>query len=134
LIFVVQRYTISELTERFDITSRTLRYYEELGLIAPERRGTQRLYDNRDRVRLQLILRGRRLGFSLQEIADMLSLYDADPTEVTQLEDVLARGDLKIAEINGQIQDLMAVRDELLELRQRMQQTLDAKRAKEAGP
>lgn len=122
-------YSISDLTNRFDITARTLRYYEEIGLIAPERRGAQRLYHESDRVRIQLILRGRRLGFSLQEIADMVDLYETDPTEITQLEDVLARGDGKIDEINRQIQDLTAVRDELLELRQRMQQTLDEKRS-----
>ncbi|QQE79087.1 MerR family DNA-binding transcriptional regulator [Alicyclobacillus sp. SO9] len=121
-------YTISDLTNRFDITARTLRYYEEIGLIAPERRGGQRLYHDSDRVRIQLILRGRRLGFSLQEIAEMIDLYNTDPTEVTQLEEVIERGDVKISEINRQIQDLTAVRDELLELRQRMQQTLEEKR------
>jgi DNA-binding transcriptional MerR regulator len=120
-------YTITELTQMFDITPRTLRYYEEVGLIHPERRGVHRIYNDRDRVRLQLILRGKRLGFSVPEIADMLSLYDADPTEVTQLRDVIRRGDQKLLEVEAQIRDLQAVRDELLELRSRLQQTLDEK-------
>ena len=62
------RYTISELSSRLDVTPRTIRYYEELGLLQPERQQNRRQYTERDRVRLQLILRGRRLGFSLSEI------------------------------------------------------------------
>ncbi|PWI58719.1 MerR family transcriptional regulator [Sulfoacidibacillus thermotolerans] len=124
---IERSYSITELTEMFDVTSRTLRYYEELGLLNPERRGTQRLYHDRDRVRLQLILRGRRLGFGLQEISDMLSLYDADPTEVTQLQAVLQRGDAKLREIEAQIRDLEAVRAELLEVRSRLEKTLAQK-------
>lgn len=111
----------------FDITARTLRYYEEMGLIQPDRRGAQRVYRNRDRVRLQLILRGRRLGFGLKDITDMLSLYDADPTEITQLREVIRRGDQRLQDIEAQIVDLEAIRSELLELRSRMQQALDAK-------
>lgn len=124
-------YTISELTELFDITPRTLRYYEEVGLVQPERRGSRRIYHNRDRVRIQLILRGRRLGFSLQDIADMLSLYDADPTEVTQLQQVISRGDEKLSDLEAQIRDLTAIRDEILELRRRMVETLSEKRQEE---
>ncbi|MCI0182421.1 MAG: MerR family DNA-binding transcriptional regulator [Acidibacillus sp.] len=123
-----RRFTISEITELFDVTPRTLRYYEEVGLLAPERRGVQRLYHDRDRVRLQLILRGRRLGFGLKEIADMLDLYDVDVTEITQLEDVLKRGDEKLSDIDAQIRDLEVVRSELLELRERITQTLAHKR------
>nr|WP_029422699.1 MerR family DNA-binding transcriptional regulator [Alicyclobacillus macrosporangiidus] len=124
---MARRYTITELTQMFDVTPRTLRYYEEVGLLQPERRGAQRLYTDRDRVRIQLILRGRRLGFSLPEIAGMLELYDADPTEITQLRDVLRRGDRKLAEIDQQIRELQAIREELLELRDRLQRTLDEK-------
>ncbi len=119
-----RHYTISDLAELLDITPRTLRYYEEVGLLTPIRQGTQRLYRDRDRVRLQLILRGRRLGFGLPEIADMLDLYDADPTEITQLQDVLQRGDKKLHDIERQIRDLEAVRDELTELRTRIAKTL----------
>ncbi|MBX5464246.1 MAG: MerR family DNA-binding transcriptional regulator [Clostridia bacterium] len=111
-----RRYTISELAEAFDTTPRALRYYEELGLLAPEREGPHRLYGERDRVRLKLILRGRRLGFSLEEIREMLDLYDLDPSEVTQLREVLRRGRRRIAEVEGQIAELQAL---LAELRDR---------------
>ena len=110
-----------------DVTTRTIRYYEELGLIAPERKGSVRLYNESDRVRLKLILRGRRLGFSLQEIEEMLSLYDADPTEVKQLQEVIRRGDQKIKEIEDQIKDLQAIHGELIDLRTKMKITLQEK-------
>lgn len=120
-------YSISELSSRLDVTPRTIRYYEELGLLQPERQHNRRRYTDRDRVRLQLILRGRRLGFSLPEIQDMLDLYAADPSEVTQLREVLRRGDAKLAEVETQIRDLEAVRIELLEWRQRMDSLLREK-------
>ena len=76
---------IAELAAEFGVTSRTIRFYEDKDLIAPERRGQRRVYHLRDKVRLQLIMRGKRLGFSLDEIRAMVDLYDADPTEVSQL-------------------------------------------------
>jgi DNA-binding transcriptional MerR regulator len=69
-------FTIRQLTKEFSVTARTLRFYEDEGLIAPERRGQSRIYSVRDRARIILILRGRRLGFSLAEIREYLSLYD----------------------------------------------------------
>jgi DNA-binding transcriptional MerR regulator len=69
-------YTIRQLTKEFDVTARTLRFYEDEGLIAPERRGQTRIYASRDRARIILILRGRRVGFSLSEIREILDLYD----------------------------------------------------------
>jgi DNA-binding transcriptional MerR regulator len=69
-------YTIRQLTKEFDVTARTLRFYEDEGLIAPERRGQTRIYGGRDRARIVLILRGRRVGFSLAEIREILDLYD----------------------------------------------------------
>ncbi len=71
-------YTIRDLAKEFGITSRTLRHYEDEGLLAPERRGTQRIYSQRDRARLTLILRGRRVGFTLAEINEILDLYQHD--------------------------------------------------------
>ncbi|WDL99079.1 MerR family transcriptional regulator [Alicyclobacillus sp. ALC3] len=121
---MTRTYTITELTEAFDVTARTLRYYEEVGLLQPERSGLQRVYSERDRVRMGLILRGRRLGFSLQDIQEMLSLYDADPTEVVQLRDVIGRGDARLREVEEQIRDLTALRDELLAMRGKLEQTL----------
>ena len=119
-----RRFTISELAEAFDATPRTLRYYEELGLLVPERSGTRRLYRERDRVRLKLILRGRRLGFSLEEIRQMLDLYEVDRTEITQLREVLRRGEARLAEVRAQIADLEALRDELVDLSARMRERL----------
>ncbi len=68
--------TITELAEAFDITPRTLRFYESKGLLSPQRRGSTRLYSERDRVRLKLVLRGKRLGFSLEDITNIIELYD----------------------------------------------------------
>ncbi len=78
-------WTITEVASEYDVTLRTVRHYEDLGLISPERRGTARVFHQRDRVRLALILRGRRLGFSLDEIATIINMYDAEPGEVGQL-------------------------------------------------
>ena len=82
-------WTISELAADFAITLRTIRFYEDEGLLTPERVGTTRVFRDRDRVRLQLILRGRRLGFTLAEIAHILGLYDETPGERGQLEFLL---------------------------------------------
>lgn len=71
-----ERFTISDLCAEFGVTTRALRFYEDEGLIAPERRGTQRLYAQRDRARLAWILRGKRVGFSLADIREMIDLYD----------------------------------------------------------
>ncbi len=82
---------IAELASEFGITTRTIRFYEDQGLIAPDRSGQRRVYAPRDRVRLKLIMRGKRLGFSLDEIREMIDIYDADPTEKAQLHLVLER-------------------------------------------
>ena len=79
-------WTIGELASEFDTTLRTIRFYEDRGLLTPERQGTTRIFHDRDRVRLQLILRGKRLGFTLTEIAHVLDLYDDQPGERGQLE------------------------------------------------
>lgn len=76
---------IAELAGEFGVTTRTIRFYEDRGLIAPRRVGQRRVYGPRDRVRLRLIMRGKRLGLSLGDIAAILDLYDVDPTEVAQL-------------------------------------------------
>ncbi|MCM5571499.1 MerR family DNA-binding transcriptional regulator [Burkholderiaceae bacterium FT117] len=86
-------YTISELAREFDVTPRTIRFYEDQGLLAPERAGTggrQRVYSQRDRTRLKLTLRGKRLGLSLSEIRDLIDMYDSPSDTVAQLERFLA--------------------------------------------
>jgi len=108
-------YTIGDLVEAFDVTPRTIRYYEEIGLLSPKRRGQRRIYSEGDRVRLRLILRGRRLGFSLEEIREILALYDPEEGGKAQLERVLRMGEAKLKEIEAQIAELEAMRLELLE-------------------
>ncbi len=80
-----ETYGIAELAREFDVTTRTIRYYEDKGLLSPTRKGQRRVYAPRDRVRLKLIMRGKRLGFSLNEIRELIDLYDVDPSEATQL-------------------------------------------------
>ena len=82
-------YTISELARRFDVTPRAIRFYEDQGLLKPRRVNGQREYNDRDFVRLKLILRGKRIGFSLAEIKQTISLYDTQPDEKAQLNYVL---------------------------------------------
>lgn len=84
-------YTISQLTQEFDITTRTLRFYETQGLLAPQRRGRQRLYSPADRTRLKLILRGKRLGFTLAEISEIIEMYGKAPGEPGQLRLLMAK-------------------------------------------
>lgn len=83
------RYTIRELCDAFEVTPRALRFYEDQGLLAPLREGQRRLYSPRDRARLTLILRGKRFGFSLAEIRELLDLYDVGDQQVKQLESTL---------------------------------------------
>ncbi|GAA0578670.1 MerR family DNA-binding transcriptional regulator [Caenispirillum bisanense] len=84
-------YSISDLSREFDVTARAIRFYEDKTLIEPMREGQRRIYTARDRVRLMLILRGKRLGFSLSEIKDILDLYDTDMGESRQLELLLSK-------------------------------------------
>jgi DNA-binding transcriptional MerR regulator len=78
-------YSITELCREYDVTPRTLRFYEQKGLLSPARRGWTRLFSYRDRARLQLILRGKKVGFSLEEIKEMLDLYNLRDGQLTQL-------------------------------------------------
>jgi DNA-binding transcriptional MerR regulator len=78
-------YSITELCREYSVTPRTLRFYEQKGLLAPARRGWTRLFSYRDRARLQLILRGKKVGFSLEEIKEMLELYNLKDGQLTQL-------------------------------------------------
>ena len=75
----MRTWSIAELADEFGVTHRTIRFYEDRGLLAPERQGTRRVYRARDRVRLALVLRGKRLGFDLAEIARIVDMYDQEP-------------------------------------------------------
>ena len=99
-------YTIAELSREFGITPRTIRFYEDEGLIKPRRQGLTRLYSVGDRTRLGWILRGKRLGFSLGEIKQLLDLYQVDRTGVQQMRELLRRSRLHIADLERKRGDL----------------------------
>jgi len=101
-------YSIAELAREFGITARTIRFYEDEGLIKPRRQGLTRLYSTHDRVRLSWILRGKRLGFSLGEIKELLDLYQVDRTGNQQLRELLRRSRLHIADLERKRRDLDA--------------------------
>ena len=104
-------WTIAEVADDFDITHRTVRHYEELGLLTPERRGTQRVYHRRDRTRLGLILRGKRLGFPLEEIRTIIDLYDAPRGRSSQLEYVLGQIDERRTDLDEALAELATFED-----------------------
>ncbi|WDE07484.1 MerR family DNA-binding transcriptional regulator [Thalassomonas viridans] len=119
-------YSIGDLAKEFDITTRSIRFYEDQGLIAPTRKGQTRIYNQRDRVRLKLILRGKRLGFSLAETGRLFELYDADKTSATQLHTMMGLISQKKADLNQQLKDIKAVLMELNNLEKSCQDTLTA--------
>ena len=108
-----QTFSISDLSAEFGITARALRFYEDEGLINPERRGTQRIYSHRDRARLAWILRGKRVGFSLGEIREMIDLYDVGDGRRAQRQVVIERSQSRIALLTAQKRDIDAAIDEL---------------------
>ncbi|HEX7390324.1 MAG TPA: MerR family DNA-binding transcriptional regulator [Acidiphilium sp.] len=95
-------FSVSQLARQLGVTARTIRFYEDKGLINPSRAGTTRVYTPRDRARLMLILRGKRLGFSLREVKDYLDLYDIDPTQHTQMKQLLVGVRKRIARLQEQ--------------------------------
>ena len=119
-------YIISDLATEFDISSRTIRFYEEKGLISPQRtKGNQRIYGKRDRARLKLILRGKRFGYSLDEIAEMIGMTDLNMSEVEQIEKSLDYAKKKLAEIRGRIKDLELLEEDLLSVKEKLYNRLD---------
>jgi len=107
------RYTITELANEFAITQRAIRFYEDQGLLKPQRKGRTRVYLPGDRVRLKLTLRGKRLGFSLSEIRDMFELYEAQHDEKPQLERFLSLLAQRRAQLEQQREDIEAVLAEI---------------------
>jgi len=119
-------WSITELAESFEVTLRTLRHYEDVGLISPERRGARRVYHPRDRIRLQLILRGKRLGFSLPEIRTIVNMYDEQPGEAGQLHYLLEQIDVRRAELDRLRHDIDDTLEELDEVAARCREDLAA--------
>ena len=109
-------FTIGELAAAFSLSPRAIRFYEDQGLLSPDRAGTQRVYSKRDRARLQLILRGKRLGFSLADIREFLDLYDSDRTKHRQMAMTLARTRSRIAELEQQLEDITITLAELRDM------------------
>jgi DNA-binding transcriptional MerR regulator len=106
-------FSISELAREFDVTPRAIRFYEDQGLLAPRRDGQRRIYSPRDRTRLKLTLRGKRLGFTLSEIRDLIDMYEPGRDERPQLERFLAALESHKASLIQQREDLEAQLSEI---------------------
>ncbi len=109
-------YTITQLTQEFGVTTRTLRFYEAEGLLKPQRRGRQRLFRAGDRTRLMLILRGKRLGFSLAEIREIIDMYGKAPGEAGQLRLLMRRIRDRRAELEEKRRDIELTLSDLAEV------------------
>ncbi len=105
-------WSITELSQEFDVTPRAIRFYEDMGLISPVREGQRRIYRARDRTRLKLILRGKRLGFSLEEIRQIIDMYDVTG-EAAQLRHLLEKLRQRRAQLRQQQDDIVAILGEL---------------------
>ena len=117
-------FTVNQLAEELGVTARAIRFYEAKGLIAPRRAGTTRVFDRRDRARLMLVLRGKRLGFSLAGIREFLDLYDADRSQGAQLRLLLDSTRGRIRELERQRVDLDQTLRELREVEAEAERTL----------
>ena len=109
-------YSVTELANDLGVTPRALRFYEDKGLIAPQRAGTTRVYTRRDRGRLMLILRGKRLGFTLSEVREWLDLYEVDPDQLSQMTHLRDKVRARIDALEQQREDLDATLRELREI------------------
>jgi DNA-binding transcriptional MerR regulator len=108
-------YSISDLASEFDVTTRTIRFYEEKGLLDPRREGTRRVYSASDRTKLRLVLRGKRLGLSLDESAEIILMYGTPGNNRKQLETLIAKIREKQADLKRQQSDLRAMLKDLAE-------------------
>lgn len=111
-------FAIADLAKEFGISTRAIRFYESKGLLQPDRVGGTRVFRRRDRARLILILRGKRLGFSLRDISEYLALYDADETRTAQVELLIEKVDERLDLLRQQLSDLEMTIGELSEIRQ----------------
>ncbi|MDF8263008.1 MerR family transcriptional regulator [Luteipulveratus flavus] len=119
-------WSIAELADEFEVTHRTIRHYEDLGLITPERRGTVRVFHRRDRTRLALIQRGKRLGFPLEEIRTIIDMYDEQPGEAGQLRYLLDQITDRRTDLERRRQDIEDSLQELATLERRCRADLEA--------
>lgn len=128
---VAETYTIAQLSQEFGITPRAIRFYEDKNLLSPTRQGMNRIYSRRDRARLALILRGKRLGFRLDDIKEMLDLYDHGDGQIEQMQFTLERSRERIAELERQRQDVDDAIRELKDIVKMIERELAARRAAE---
>ena len=118
-------FSIRDLASEFDVTTRTIRYYEEKGLLSPDREGAQRIYSPADRTKLKLILRGKRLGLSLDESADIVMMYGSPEKNRRQLEKLIERIRVKRKELMRQKDDLESILDDLQTVEEKCRVELD---------
>ena len=116
--------SISDLAQEFDITTRTIRFYEEKGLLKPDRNGNNRRYSAADRVKLKLILRGKRLGFTLEESRDIIEMYDPDQGNLEQLQKMIGVIRDKRKQLKQQLQDLQGMMQDLRDSEERCLESL----------
>jgi DNA-binding transcriptional MerR regulator len=122
-------YSIGDLAADLSVSPRAIRFYEDQGMLAPQRVGGNRVYTQRDRARLKLILRGKRLGFSLSDIRELLDLYDVDHDHLEQLTQTLQKGRARIAELEQQLSELQITLQELRELESYLVATIDQRKS-----
>src|SRR6266850_7824779 len=125
--------SIGDLAREFDVTPRAIRFYEDEGLLSPRRDGSRRIYTKRDQVRLKLILRGKRLGFSLAEVREMLELYDSAPDERPQLQKFVAALTARREQLERQREEIDEVLGEIRGFERQSRKLLNSRRRKHAA-
>lgn len=121
------QYSISELAKEFDITTRAIRYYEDMGLLSPQRNGQQRIYSPGDRVKLKLVLRGKRLGLSLAESREIIEMYDPASGNRGQMQKLLNIIQLRRAQLQEQLEDIKVMLIDLESAEERIQTAMKHK-------
>ena len=124
------RSSIGDLARELDVTPRAIRFYEDEGLLSPKREGSRRVYSKRDTVRLKLILRGKRLGFSLAEVREMLELYDSAPDEKPQLEKFVAALAVRREQLERQREEIDEVLGEIRGFERQSKKLLNSRGAR----
>lgn len=122
---MTRQYSISELASEFDITTRSIRFYEEKGLLRPLRKGQTRIYSSADRTKLKLILRGKRLGLSLEESRDIIEMYAPQRDNSPQLQRLIDKIREKREQLKRQLSDIQTLLNELDDAETRCQEALD---------
>lgn len=130
---MARQYSIRDLSQEFDVTTRTLRFYEEKGLLSPTRNGQSRIYSAADRARLILILRGKTLGLSLEQSADLIAMYDPDSNNKKQLEALIEKIRLRRQQLEAQKAELEQMIVDLEAWEQRSLAAMQETRTKEAN-